>query len=91
MSEPMFDEKTFFGVTVNTRLFWIIFTLMLVFFTSPLSHLPYFLGFDELLCVAVGFVAVVFNVLIPLWVAHRSWVKNNDASGEAVVEFPDQP
>lgn len=91
MGEPLFDEKTFFGVTVNTRLFWIIFTLMLVFFTSPLSHLPYFLGFDELICVVVGVVAVVFNVLIPLWFAHRSWLRQNENTDDTVVEFPENP
>lgn len=87
MDRPLFDEKTFFGITVNTRLFWVIFTLMLVFFTSPLSHLPYFFGFEELVCVAVGVVAVVFNVLIPLWIAHRSWVKNEKDNG-SVIDFP---
>ncbi|MFB6346819.1 MAG: hypothetical protein ABEK50_13830 [bacterium] len=84
MSEPLFDEKTFFGVTVNTRLFWIIFTLMMVFFTSPLAHLPYFLGYGELLCIAVGLFAVVLNVLIPLWVAHRSWEKSDKSREDTV-------
>lgn len=89
MEDRLFDEKTFFGVTVNTRLFWIIFTLMLVFFTSPLAHLPYFLGYDEIVCVIVGFIAVGLNVAIPLFVAHRSWVKNNQNNNEGtVVDFP---
>lgn len=86
MADVLFDENTFMGYQVNTRLFWIIFTLMMVLFTSPLAHLPFLLGYGILTCVAVGMIAIVFNVAIPIYIAHRNWQKHNTESAK-VIEF----
>lgn len=73
MARPLFDEQTFLGYRVNTRLFWIVFTLMMVFFTSPVAHFPFFFGYDPMVAVLAGLFALAVNVLVPLYVAHRSW------------------
>lgn len=79
MSRPLFDEQTFLGYRVNTRLFWITFTLMMVFFTSPVAHAPFFLGYDPIVAVFAGLGALVVNVAVPLYVAHRSWRASEEA------------
>lgn len=72
-----------FGLYVDKRRFWLIFTLMLVFFTSPIAHLPYFFGYGLYTCFVVGVIAVGFNVLIPLLLAHWAWVQ------KGMSEVPD--
>lgn len=80
MSRPLFDERTFLGYRVNPRLFWIVFTLMMVFFTSPVAHAPFFFGYDPIVAVLAGLAALVVNVLVPLFVAHRSWRTSSTAN-----------
>lgn len=63
-----------FGYHVDKYRFWLIFTLMLVFFTSPLAHLPFLFGCGELASIAAGLAAIILNVLVPLYVSHRAWL-----------------
>lgn len=88
MAKTWFDENTFLGYRVNTRLFWVIFTLLMVFLTSPLAHLPFLLGYGPIPAILIGAMAVVFNLVIPLYVAHRSWRNNQEnEDGNTVLQF----
>jgi hypothetical protein len=60
---------------------------MMVFFTSPMAHLPFFFGFGPLACIVIGFGAVAFNVIIPVYVAHRSWKRQESAGNDKVLNF----
>lgn len=80
MEKPLFDERTFLGYRVQPRIFWITLTLMMVFFTSPVAHAPFFFGYDPWVGVLCGIGALLVNVLVPLFVAHRSYRNTEDRS-----------
>ncbi len=78
MEDSLFDEQTFFGYRVQPRIFWITLTLMMVFFTSPMAHAPFFFGYSPWVGILSGAGALLINVLVPLLVAHRAYRKGED-------------
>lgn len=77
-----------FGYHVDKYRFWLIFTLMLVFFTSPAAHLPFLFGYGELASVATGLAATVLNVLIPFWAARRAWLTGEPGPSNDGGSYP---